>query len=140
MCLLVSKICTTVGYCKAFYLFVNITYDALIIIQKIILNIYPFFLIFCSTILFIVSDSLAADWSKNNHKISLLALFFIAPLGYIFFGLLNKDRTLATSSGIVNMGLLIGTVLVSALFFEESINFKQTLGISLALIAMYFLA
>ncbi len=83
---------------------------------------------------------MAANWSKNSDRISLFVLIFIAPLGYFFFGLLNKDRTLATSSGIVNMGLLIGTVLVSMLYFGEEITFRQVIGLVLAFSALYFLA
>lgn len=67
-------------------------------------------------------------------------LFVVAPIGYIFFGLLNKDRTLATSSGIVNMGLLIGTVLLSLLYFDEALTYKQCVGLTFAFLAMYFLA
>lgn len=104
------------------------------------MKIYHLLLIVCSTVLFIFSDSLAANWSKNNSFNSLLILFFCAPLGYVFFGLLNRDRTLATSSGIVNMGLLIGTVLVSLLYFNEAINLRQTVGLIFAFLAMCLLA
>lgn len=97
-------------------------------------------LILTSTLLFILCDTLAANWSKNNNNLSIVALAFLAPVGYIFFGLINKDRTLATSSGIVNMGLLIGTVLMSIFFFREGMTSSQMVGLIFAILAVYFLA
>lgn len=93
-----------------------------------------------STLIFIISDSLAAHWSKNQNTTALGLLFAVAPIGYIFFGLLNKDRSLATSSGIVNMGLLIGTALVGTYLFQESINVRQIIGLGFALTAVFLLA
>jgi len=103
------------------------------------MTFYEILLILSSTILFILSDSLAANWSKNNSLISLFILLAIAPVGYVFFGLLNRDRTLATSSGIVNVALLIGTILISIFYFHEGITIRQGIGFIFAMISMYLL-
>lgn len=102
---------------------------------------YSYFaLVLFTTFLFILSDSLAANWGKNHSFTSLAFLFITAPIGYIFFGLINKQKTLAVSSGIVNVGLILGTILVSFSYFQESLSLKQIVGLTCAILAVYFLA
>ena len=100
---------------------------------------YGLLLVVATTLLFIISDSLAANWGKSNNLSSLFILFITGPIGYILFGVLNRDKSLAASSGAVNMGLLIGTILVSLFYFNESINLSQIIGLFFAFAAMYLL-
>ncbi len=97
-------------------------------------------LIIVSTLLFILSDSLSAQWGKMGGRYILFGIVIVAPLGYIFFGILNRHRSLASSSGIVNMGLLIGTVLMSYFFFKEPLNIRESIGILFAIVAIFLLA
>jgi hypothetical protein len=85
---------------------------------------------------FIFCDSLAADWAKSNSMVSLFIIFSLAPLSYILFGILNRDSTLAVNSGLVNMGIIIGTVFVSIFVFNDEITIRQSIGLITAIISV----
>ncbi|MBP9773124.1 MAG: hypothetical protein KBD00_00660 [Candidatus Peribacteraceae bacterium] len=101
--------------------------------------INQWFFIIGATGLFILSDALAANWAKNDSPVSIALLLALAPLGYIFFGYLNKIRSLSVSSGLVNMFLLIGTILVGVFIFNDSITVKQIIGLCFAFVAVFLL-
>lgn len=85
-----------------------------------------------AALLFILSDAISAYWGKTQNKYALFAFCLIAPVGYIFFGLLNKDTSLSISSALVNICLLIGAILLGILFFGDHITQKQIIGLILA--------
>ena len=93
-----------------------------------------------SASVFILSDFLAANWGKNNSSISLILLFFIPSIGYLFFGMLNKNENLSVSSAFVNIILLVGTILVGLIFMGDEISNRQVLGLILAIIAVVLLS
>jgi len=97
-------------------------------------------LIIGSTAVFILCDSFAANWGKSNGKISLLLLFVLSPVGYILFGILNSTKSLSVSSGLVNMGLLVGTVLVGVFYFHDELTARQMAGLIFAVMAVIFMA
>ncbi len=76
-------------------------------------------LIIGSALTFIFSDWLAANWGKNGSLLSLLLMCVVAPTGYVLFGLLNRYKSLSVSSGLVNVILIIGTVLIGVTFFDD---------------------
>jgi drug/metabolite transporter (DMT)-like permease len=60
--------------------------------------------------------------------------------GYFLFGVLNRTLTLAVSGGMVNVMLVIGALLVSYLYFGESLSPKQIVGIVLACAAIVLMS
>ena len=93
-------------------------------------------LIIGSAALFILSDFFSANWGKTGSIKSLILMFLLAPFGYLLFGLLNKSTSLSISSGLVNMILLIGTILVGFFYFHDAVTTRQIIGLSFALIAI----
>lgn len=93
------------------------------------------FVIFSAS-LFIASDSFSAKWGKSGSLWALGLMFILAPMGYLMFGLLNRNTTLSVSSGLVNMMLLIGTVLIGIFVFKDELTTRQTAGLVLAFVAL----
>ena len=98
-----------------------------------------YFLVLTSAMVFILSDSLSAYWGKNGDFWSLASFVVIAPIGYLLFGILNRNTSLAVGSGLVNMVLIIGNVIVSLLYFSEKITLKESFGLLLAFLAIILL-
>lgn len=89
---------------------------------------------------FILCDSLSAQWGKRGDKVALGLMIVISPLGYACFGWLNQSTTLSAASGMVNMFLLMGTVAVGVFYFNDELTYKQYVGLAFALIAIILLA
>lgn len=97
-------------------------------------------LILISASAFVLCDYLSANWGKNNSVVSLFIMFSIAPIAYVLFGILNRTKSLSVSSGLVNMLLLIGTILVGIFIFKDQLNIKQIIGLIFAITAIGLLA
>jgi len=89
--------------------------------------------------LFVICDSLAAHWGKNNSLPALITVIFLAPFSYILFGYLNQKYPLAVVSAWVTIVLCITTVLIGFFFFNDTVSLRQGLGITLAISAMLLL-
>ena len=99
----------------------------------------PILLVIISATLLILGDALAAKWGRNGGSALLLSLFVIPPIGYIFFGYLNASKGLAVSSGLVNVAILVGSILVGLFFFEEELSSRQWLGLCMAGVSIVLL-
>lgn len=85
---------------------------------------------------FIVCDSLSANWGKTGNITSLIIMFNLAPFGYILFGKLNESTSLSIASGLVNMTIIIGTVLVGIFVFHDTLSTRQIIGLVSAVLAV----
>ena len=92
-----------------------------------------------SSLFFILSDSLSAHWGKTNSILSLYLVLITGPLAYITFGMLNQYKTLSVSSGLTNLIIILGNVLVSLLVFKEGMSLKEWIGMGFALVAVVLL-
>ncbi len=101
--------------------------------------LYQWLLIFISAALFVYCDYLSTNWARFNSLYSIVGVFVLAPIGYILFGLLTRSKTVSVSSGLVNMFLLIGTILVGIFLFKDALSIKQEMGLVLAVIAIALL-
>lgn len=100
-------------------------------------SIVQYLLPLLCTGIFIGSDALAAYWGKGGSIwLTMPLLILLSPLGYILFGVLNQQNTLAQSSVYVNMGLLIGTVAIGVLAFHEPVTLRLFLALIFALAAI----
>lgn len=97
------------------------------------------FIVLGSALLFILSDSLSANWGKNGNVWSLVIMCFVAPVGYVLFGLLNRNTSLSVSSGLVNIFLIIGTILIGIFYFDDVLTTRQSFGLIFAIIAVILL-
>jgi drug/metabolite transporter (DMT)-like permease len=90
--------------------------------------------------LFILCDSLSANWGKTGSLKSLLIVFGLAPTTYLLFGLLNQKISLGIAGSLVNLLIVIGTVLVGNLYFHEVLTKTQLIGVFTACLAMVLLS
>lgn len=97
-----------------------------------------FFILFAASI-FTLADFFSANWGKTNDRSSLIFLFLLAPLGYLFFGILNRFTTLSVSAAIVNLLIVVGGVLIGNIYFRDILITRQLIGILLALIAIFLM-
>ena len=92
-----------------------------------------------ATFIFILSDSLSASWGKSGNLIALIAVCFLAPFGYFFFGLLSKNNTLSVASGLVNVMIVIGTILIGIFYFNDDITYRQKIGLVFAVLSVFLM-
>lgn len=103
-------------------------------------HLLKWLLIVGSALIFIASDSLSANWGKTGHRLSFILVLLLAPLGYLMFGLLNKKISLGASSGLVNIMMVLGGVLVGVLWFQEMLTLRQGIGVGLGIVAILLLS
>jgi multidrug transporter EmrE-like cation transporter len=96
-------------------------------------------LVLSSTAVFILCDALAANWGKNKSTASLILVVLVSPICYLLFGMLNEHKSLATSSAVINILALVGTILVGVIVFREGLLPRQMFGISFAFFAILLL-
>jgi multidrug transporter EmrE-like cation transporter len=101
--------------------------------------VYKWILIFACAAFFILSDSLSASWGKTGQANPLIVMTILAPIGYLLFGLINRNSTLAVSSGLVNVIIIIGTIMVSVFYFKDPVTGRQTIGLLFAFLAVALL-
>lgn len=89
--------------------------------------------------LFILCDSLAAHWGKNQSITSLIAVIILAPFSYILFGYLNQKYPLSIISAWIVLAICIGTVLIGIFVFNDQLTFKQCIGLALAILSISLL-
>jgi len=90
--------------------------------------------------MFILCDSLAANWGKTKDLKSLIIVFLLGPIAYVVFGLLNQTKSLAISSGMVNILLIAGNVLVGVLIFREILSPREWLGLGFGVVALILMS
>ena len=89
---------------------------------------------------FILCDSLSANWAKKSHLSSLAVVVILSPIAYLLFGLLASRVNLAVAGSLVNLMIMIGAVLVGVFYFKEHITCLQWAGIILAAVAILILS
>ena len=97
-------------------------------------------LVLLTSLIFVISDSLSAYWGKTGSLFSMLVVLVTAPIGYTFFAFLNKRISLGISSGLVNLLMVAGNVIIGLLLFREHLNLKQIVGLTLACISILMMS
>jgi multidrug transporter EmrE-like cation transporter len=90
--------------------------------------------------LFTICDSLSANWGKTGDWKSIILVFLISPITYLFFGLLNQKMDLGIAGALVNLIIVVGTVLVGVFYFQEVLTNIQLFGVFLACFAIVLLS
>ena len=103
-------------------------------------KLYIYFLVLLSGGLFLICDFLSANWGKTSNFQSLLIVCFLAPMTYLFFGLLNQKVSLGLAGSLVNLLIVIGAVIVGNFHFHEVLTRNQLLGVFTACIAIILLS
>ncbi|MFA5799930.1 MAG: hypothetical protein WC840_03135 [Candidatus Peribacteraceae bacterium] len=98
------------------------------------------FLVILSAAIFLLADSLSANWGKNGSVLSLVLMCIVGSVGYFLFGLLNQKVQLGVAGGLVNVILVVGTVIVGWMYFGESLMLRQYVGLVLAGAAILLLS
>ena len=104
--------------------------------MKMAIFFYKWALIVACALIFILCDAFSASWGRNDDIRSLAIMCILAPIGYFIFGLINRNSNLAVSSGIVNMILIIGTIIISIFYFGDALTIRQSLGLIFAVTAV----
>lgn len=85
---------------------------------------------------FVICDTLSAYWGRNGGVWYLVSIIALAPLGYLMFALLNRTNSLSVSSGLVNTMIIIGTIMIGILGFQDALTVKQGVGLFFAVLAV----
>lgn len=90
--------------------------------------------------IFILCDSLSAKWGKHGSLWAFLLMVPLAPVGYWFFGYMNRNLSLSIVTGLVNVFLLIGTVSVGIFYFNDDLFLRHYIGLGFAFASLVLLA
>lgn len=102
-------------------------------------KLYIWILVLCCGGIFTLCDSLSANWGKTGHWQSMAIVIVLAPFTYLLFGLLNQKVQLGIAGSLVNLIIVVGTVLVGTLYFQETMTFQQLIGLAFAVAAIVLL-
>ena len=90
--------------------------------------------------LFILCDSLSANWAKTASLSSLAMVSVLSSVAYLLFGYLAGRLNLAVAGSLINLIIMIGAVLVGVLYFKEHLRLQQWAGIGLGAAAIVILS
>lgn len=98
-----------------------------------------FFILALCAGLFVICDTLAANWGKNGSFASLVIVIILAPFSYGLFGYLNQKYPLSIVSAWVVLVLCISTVLIGIFYFHDQLSLQQGIGLGLAIVSILLL-
>lgn len=81
-----------------------------------------------------LTNSVAALWAQNMHSMYFVLLLILSPFVFISFGIVSASKGLSIASGLIDTLLVVTTVIIGLVFFEEwkKISIMQCIGLALA--------
>ena len=99
-----------------------------------------FLYIAVAVVIAVSANSISAIWARQDNKFSLwlLAVILISPLVFITYGVVTSRIGVALSSTIIDALLIVGTILVGLVLFDEwnKILSLQYVGMAFALVGI----
>jgi len=100
-------------------------------------KVNPIILFFVGALTIVSGDLYAKKWSISIQQIvAYLSIFFYIIGGLIFISLVKSTNSVGISNVLWNIIGIIGTLIISYLFFHEIITARQMLGIILGLFSI----
>jgi len=96
-------------------------------------------LLFC-VFLFTTGDYFATRWGQEREHSDLLLTLAVGPFGYLLFGYLAANTSLAKMGGYVNCGIVLCSALAGVIFFDERLNRTSWLGIFVIIVGIALLS
>jgi drug/metabolite transporter (DMT)-like permease len=89
-----------------------------------------------SVILFVLVDFFSVKWVETGKAIYIPVLIFLGLAAYRTFGWVGAQTSLSITSGLINTGIVIGSILVGILIRHDSLDLQQRIGLILAVVAI----
>ncbi len=103
------------------------------------INYLPFILLFLGGTILTIGDLVMKKWVSNQNWSTFVFGLLIYLFGLVFLGLSFKYKNIAVASTIFVVFNIITLLLVSWLYFKETIEPLQLAGIGLGIIAIILL-
>ena len=98
-----------------------------------------YFLIILVAITRIFTNLFVKFWAINQRSL-FFALALITSLATIIcFAFAVKKSSLALTAPLVSISIMVGSILIGVLYFQEKLTIPQFFGIGLAITAIFFL-
>ena len=101
--------------------------------------LFRYFLVAISLSLFILIDWLSVKWFESGNLIYIPLLSILGLTAYWLFGWVSNMTSLSITSGLINTGIVIGTILVGIFIRNDVLDFQQKTGLFTAIIAIALL-
>ncbi len=92
--------------------------------------------VICAVAIAALADSVSALWARQPHKLSIyfVLLLLLGPLVFMAFGIVTTKFGLAITSAVVNSLLVLTSITVGLVAFNEwqSVSVLQYVGMALA--------
>ncbi len=85
----------------------------------------------------VLADTIATIWAHSENKLSIHLFFLciLGPLVFMTFGYVTTKTGLSIASGVINSLLVVSSISVGLLFFQEwnKLSTLQYVGMALAI-------
>lgn len=97
---------------------------------------YQIIFVLITTGFFVAGNVITSYWAKTNNNLLWIPIIISASIGYFLFGLMLKQTNLSVSSGLVDAGIVIFSILIGIFIFKDIVTAKQAIGLILACLAV----
>lgn len=88
---------------------------------------------------FVFADWLSVKWFESGNMFYIPIVAVIALFAYWLFGWVSHHITLSVTSGLINTGIVVGSILVGILIRKDILIIEQKIGLLFAIAAVALL-
>lgn len=88
---------------------------------------------FVSTSLFVLIDWFSVRWYETGSIMYVPILLALALCAYWTFGWVTHMTSLSTTSGLINTGIVVGSILVGVFIRKDVLDLQQKIGLLTAI-------
>ena len=92
-----------------------------------------------SVLLFVLIDWFSVKWFESGSHFYAPIIAILALSAYWLFGWLSHTTSLSVTSGLINTGIVIGTILVGIFLRKDVLDLQQKIGLVTAILTVALL-
>ena len=89
-----------------------------------------------STLCFVLVDYLSVRWWESNSNWYVPSLLVVSFGAYYLFGWVGQVTSLSVTSGLINTGIVIGSIIVGIFIRHDVLDVQQKIGLLFAIVAV----
>ena len=92
-----------------------------------------------SVFLFVLIDWLSVKWFESGALFYAPILALVGLIAYWLFGWVANLTSLSVTSGLINTGIVIGSIFVGIFIRKDMLDLQQKIGLATAVLAIALL-
>lgn len=98
--------------------------------------LFRYTLVVVAVCLFVLVDWLSVKWFESANVLYAPVLVVVALAACWLFGWVGHMTSLSITSGLINTGIVMGTILVGILMRKDVLDIQQKIGLITAVVAV----